>query len=165
LPVRALQAEHGFAGGEVERVTVSRTRRMLERHDIREPTDLMLAQYSIPFALALALSREARDPESWDETALADAQIRVLTRRVALVPEPAGGGHAAIGSTVAVTLADGRRFERHEENGMLEDGELADKFRRLTRGALGAAGSDALYARLQRLEDEANLDWLTGLAK
>jgi 2-methylcitrate dehydratase PrpD len=158
--VRALQAEHDFAGGEVDRVTVTGTARMRERHDIREPADSMLAQYSVPFAVALALSREARDPESWDETALADPAIRALTRRVELVPEAAG----APGSTVKVTLADGRRFERHEADGMLEDGELADKFRRLVRCALGEAGSAALYARLQRLEDEANLDWLTGIA-
>jgi 2-methylcitrate dehydratase PrpD len=159
---RVLQAEHGFAGSDVDRVTVTGTARMRERHDIREPADLMLAQYSIPFSVALALCRESRDPESWDTAALADPQIRALTRRVALLPEPAGGGQAATGSTVAVTLADGRRFERHEDDGMLELGELADKFRRLTSAALGEAGSAALYARLQRLDDEPRLDWLTG---
>jgi 2-methylcitrate dehydratase PrpD len=156
---RLLQAEHGFAAGEVEKIAVCATRRMRERHDIREPAELMLAQYSIPFSVALALCREARDPESWDEAALADAEIRALTRRVELVPE----GDAAAGATVTVTLADGRRFERREADGMLEDGELADKFRRLTRAALDEAESAGLYARLQRLEDEPSLGWLTGL--
>jgi hypothetical protein len=51
---------------------------MVERHDILELADLMLAQYSIPFCVALALHREARDPESFDETALGDPQIRAL---------------------------------------------------------------------------------------
>jgi hypothetical protein len=46
---------------------------------------------------------------------------------------------------------------------MLEEGELADKFRRLARGTLGEAGSAALFARLSRLDDEERLDWLTGL--
>jgi 2-methylcitrate dehydratase PrpD len=45
----------------------------------------MLAQYSTPFCVALALHREARDPESYDETALGDSQIRALCRRVRLV--------------------------------------------------------------------------------
>ena len=44
--------------------------------------------------------------------------------------------------------------------GLLEAGELQDKFTRLTRGALGEAGAARLFARLQRLEHEANLDWL-----
>jgi 2-methylcitrate dehydratase PrpD len=157
--VRELQAEHGFAGATVEAITVTGTERMVERHNILEPADLMLAQYSIPFSVALALSREARDPESWDETALGDPQIRSLARRVRLVPEPSGG-HDATGSAVTITLADGRRLECHAESGMLEPGELADKFQRLTRAALGEQGAAALYDRLQRLEDEEELTWL-----
>jgi 2-methylcitrate dehydratase PrpD len=156
--VRDLQAEHRFAGDDVEAITVTGTPRMIERHNIAEPADLMLAQYSIPFCVALALHREARDPESYDESALADPAIRALTRRVHLVPET-GGGHGAMGSTVTVTLSDGRHFERHVDSGLLEPGELADKFTRLTRGVLGER-APALYERLQRLENEASLDWL-----
>jgi hypothetical protein len=37
---------------------------------------------------------------------------------------------------------------------------LPDKFTRLTRGALGDSGAARLFARLQRLEEEASLDWL-----
>jgi 2-methylcitrate dehydratase PrpD len=155
--VRDLQAEHGFTAAEIEAITVTGTPRMVERHNIREPADLMLAQYSIPFSVALALCREARDPESWDESALANPTIRALCRRVRLVPDP-GGEH---GGTVTIALVDGRRLERHAENGMLAPGELADKFLRLTRAALGEHPAAALFERLQRLEEEENLDWLT----
>jgi 2-methylcitrate dehydratase PrpD len=129
--VRDLQAEHGFSGAEVEAITVTGTRRMVEGHNILEPADLMLAQYRIPFSIALALHREARNPESWDETALADPQIRALRRRVRLVPEPSGE-HAGMASTTTIALADGRRFEGRAENGMLEPSKLEDKFLRLT---------------------------------
>jgi 2-methylcitrate dehydratase PrpD len=158
--VRDLQAEHGFTGIEIEAITVTGTRRMVERHNIAEPADLMLAQYSIPFSVALALCREARDPESWDESALADRQIRALCRRVRLVPGP-HGEHGGMASTVTITLADGRRFERTAESGMLEPGELGDKFRRLTRASLGENPARALFERLQGLEEEKSLDWLT----
>src|SRR4051812_7331214 len=156
--VRDLQAEHGFSGADVESIAVTGNKRMVERHAITEPTDLMLAQYSIPFCVALALFREARDPESYDESALADPQIRALCRRVRVVPE-GGGGHGHMGSTVTLVLADGRHFERHVDSGLLEAGELPDKFARLTRAALGDKSS-ALLARLQRLEHEPSLDWL-----
>jgi len=96
----------------------------------------MLAQYSIPFCVAPALYREARDPESFGETALRDPQIRALCRRVRLVPEP-HGEHAGMASTVTIALADGRRFEGRAENGMLVPGELKDKFLRLTCRVLG----------------------------
>src|SRR5205085_10040657 len=104
--VRDLQAAHRFAGAEVEAITVTGTPRMVERHNILEPADLMLAQYSIPFSVALALCREARDPESWDETALADPQIRTLCRRVRLVP---GEEHGGMASNIRIVLSDGRR--------------------------------------------------------
>jgi 2-methylcitrate dehydratase PrpD len=157
--VRDLQAAHGFKGPEVEAITVTGTERMIERHNILEPADLMLAQYSIPFCVALALHREARDPESFDETALHDPQIRALCRRVRLVPEP-DGEHAGMASTVTITLADGRHLEGRAENGMLGPGELEDKFQRLTRRALGDGGAASLFERLRRLEDEENLNWL-----
>jgi 2-methylcitrate dehydratase PrpD len=157
--VRELQAEYGIEPAAVEAITVTGSERMVERHNIPEPADLMLAQYSIPFSVALALCREARDPESWDETALTDPQILSLARRVRLVSAP-DDGHGAMGSAVTIALADGRCLERRAESGMLGTGELPDKFQRLTRAALGESGAKALYERLQRLEDEPSLDWL-----
>jgi hypothetical protein len=77
---------------------------------------------------------------------------------VRLVPERSAE-HAGMGSTVTIALADGRRFEGHAENGMLEQGELADKFSRLTRAAVGDR-APALYERLQFLEGEKDLTWL-----
>jgi 2-methylcitrate dehydratase PrpD len=152
--VRELAAAHGFGGGDVDAITVGGNARMLERHNIAEPADLMLAQYSIPFCVALALHREARDPESFDEGALADVAIRALCRRITMVPET--GGRAM----VSVALKDGRRFEGVAEGGMLEPGELDDKFTRLTRGTIGEATGTALLGRLRRLEDETSVEWL-----
>jgi 2-methylcitrate dehydratase PrpD len=154
--VRDLQARYGFAAAEIERVTIPGNPRLIERHNIHEPADLMLAQYSIPFSVALALCREARDPESWDEAALADPQIRSLCRRVGLAPESDGDRE------VVIELAAGRRLAAPVEGGMLERGDLADKFRRLTRGKLGETGADRLFARLQSLETESDVAWLTG---
>ncbi len=158
--VRDLQAAHGFAGDDVASITVTGTRRMVERHNILEPPDLMLAQYSIPFCVALALFREARDPESYDDSALTDPAIRALTRKIKLVPE-ASDGHGAVGSHVTIALNDGRIWNAHEAGGMLEAGELPDKFARLTRRAMaGSGGGAGVYKRLMALEDEAALDWL-----
>ena len=42
--VRDLQAEHGFSSPEVEAIAVTGTDCMVERHNILEPADVMLAQ-------------------------------------------------------------------------------------------------------------------------
>jgi 2-methylcitrate dehydratase PrpD len=57
-----LQAEHGFAGSEVESIAISGGERMTGLHNIPEPADLMMAQYSVPFCAALALYRDPRNP-------------------------------------------------------------------------------------------------------
>jgi 2-methylcitrate dehydratase PrpD len=74
--VQELQTEHGFTGAQVDRVTVAGTERMATINNIRTPTDVMMAQYSIPFCVALASFRDPRDPASFDDTALSDAAIR-----------------------------------------------------------------------------------------
>ena len=132
---------------------------MVERHNILEPPDLMLAQYSIPFCVALALYREARDPECYDEGALADPRIRALVAGVRLVAGARDGEHggATVDGDARPTAAASKR---HAEGGMLEPGELADKFTRLTRGTIGEAAGRRLLERLRGLEDEPNLDWL-----
>ena len=155
-----LQAEHGFAGGEVESVAISGSERMAGLHNIPEPADLMMAQYSVPFCAALALYRDPRNPESFAEGALDDPEIRALCRRVTIEAPAAVAGHGAAPTTVTVSLKGGPQFRATVADGTLAAGDLGDKFLRLTRGALGAERAASLFERLQHLENEAALDWL-----
>jgi 2-methylcitrate dehydratase PrpD len=160
--VSQLRAEQGFAGAEVETVAISGSERMASLHNIAEPADLMMAQYSVPFCVALALHRDPRNPESFAEGALDNPEIRDLTRRVTVAAAPRGSGHGAPPVTVTVVLKDGRRFSATVADGTLAPADLEDKFVRLTRAALGERRATALFARLQQLENEASLDWLGG---
>ena len=63
--MRDLQAEHGFSGPDVETISVTGTQRMIERHNILEPADLMLAQYSIP-SLGSVVAKSAGDQQPDD---------------------------------------------------------------------------------------------------
>ena len=80
--VLELRAEHAFDVARVDRVHVAGNERMATINNIREPTDIMMAQYSIPFCVALALYRDPRDPASFDQSALIDTNIRAMCRRV-----------------------------------------------------------------------------------
>jgi 2-methylcitrate dehydratase PrpD len=151
-----LQAEHGFTAAEVESVAISGSERMATLHNIPEPADLMMAQYSVPFCAALALYRDPRNPESFADGALDDPDIRALTRRVMVQ----AASHGAGPTTVAVNLKGGRRFTATAADGTLDPADLGDKFARLTHAALGDRAAAALFERLQRLEREDSLDWL-----
>jgi len=155
-----LQAEHGFTGGEVETVAISGSERMAGLHNIPEPADLMMAQYSVPFCAALALYRDPRNPESVAEGALDDPDIRALCRRVTVTAAPHGPGHSQPAMTVSVSLKGGRQFSASVADGTLDPADLGDKFLRLTRAGLGEQRSAALFDRLHHLEDEPTLDWL-----
>lgn len=166
-PVQAvmeLQAEYGFAGAEVDRVTVDGSERMTTTNNIREPADVMLAQYSIPFCVALALFRDPRDPASFDDGVVQDPDIRSMCARVTMRvadPQPRIAG----ASTVTIVLKDGRALTRtvEEFNGTparpLSQAELRDKFVTLTRARYGAEAG-GLFDRLQGLEDERDLRWI-----
>jgi 2-methylcitrate dehydratase PrpD len=162
--VLELQGEHGFTGAQVDRVTVAGTERMATINNIRNPTDIMMAQYSIPFCVALALFRDPRDPVSFDDSALADARIRAMCDRVAItVADPPT--KVAGASIVTIQLKDGRTFTREvdEFNGTparpLDRNELRDKFTTLTRIRYGKEAG-GLFERLQNLENETDLDWV-----
>ena len=129
-------------------------------HNIPEPADLMMAQYSVPFCAALALYRDPRNPESFAEGALDDPDIRALCRRVTVTAASHGPGHSQPAITVSVSLKGGRQFSATVADGTLDPADLGDKFLRLTRAALGEQRSAALFDRLHHLEDEPTLDWL-----
>lgn len=168
-PVQAildLKAEHGFDGAEVEAVTVRGSEKMVTHHDIPEPSDIMLGQYSTPFCVALALLKDPLDPRAFSDDTLRDEAVRSLCRRVRIerLKDEEGGGAPWV-SAVQVTLKDGRQFERRAESfkGMPGDPvgrtELAEKFNRLARD-MDPEWRQTLLDQLLNLEQ---VDRLTGL--
>jgi 2-methylcitrate dehydratase PrpD len=59
---------------------------MEPRHAVRDPKTLMGAQYSLPFATAVALTRDLTNPLAYDENTLWDPEIRDLAKRIELIP-------------------------------------------------------------------------------
>ncbi len=162
--VRELMAEHGFSGTDVVSLTVLGGEKLVSHHNISEPSDMMLAQYSVPFCVALALFRDPDDPANFTDDARADPAIRDMARRIEVavqdISNRPGMGWA---STVHVTLRDGRRFTRAAKifKGMpqapLSPAELEAKFRRLTAPTLGETKAATLYERFFRLEEVVDL--------
>jgi 2-methylcitrate dehydratase PrpD len=162
--VLELMAEHAFTGDDVERVEVAGTERMATINNIRDPTDIMMAQYSIPFCVALALFRDPRDPASFDSSALSDPAIRAMLPNISVVvADPAPRNSSA--AIVTVTLHGGKSLTRDvtEYNGTparpLDQTELKERFMMLARARYGAEAS-GIFDRLWCLEDESELGWI-----
>src|SRR5499426_1533001 len=105
-----LRAEHGYATVDVASIHIAGNDKMARVNNIPSPADIMMAQYSIPFCVALAHVRDPRDPRSFDESALKDPQVRSLAQRVTI--SLAEGRPTPLAAVVTVTLRDGRKLER-----------------------------------------------------
>jgi 2-methylcitrate dehydratase PrpD len=154
--VRELLSQHGLAPGQVAAIELACGPKVLSHHDIRRPHDVMQAQYSVPFCVALALHRDPADPAVF-ETAVRDPAILATCEAVRLqasadLPTPWS-------ARVALVLHDGRRVEREARSfkGMPGDELTAQEERErflLLCAALGAPAAAQLHARLQALQDQ-----------
>lgn len=136
----------------------------LRRHDIREPSDVMIGQYSVPFSVALAIVSDARDPRTFRDADVRNPELLALMERIRLVPwdrEPP----SPIASATSVTRRDGTTltaevadFKGTPDN-PLSASELRDKALLLTRDHDAVAMGD-LFDRLLHLESEPTVGWI-----
>ncbi|HWP58155.1 MAG TPA: MmgE/PrpD family protein [Candidatus Acidoferrales bacterium] len=161
-PIEALQAlreQHRFAPEDIQRIAVAGMEKLVTHHNILSPGDLMSAQYSIPFCVALSVFFDPSDPESFSEKRLGDRKVLALTRLVELKVDEAieknGWDRAA---RVTVHLKDGRapsqlvvHFKGTPQNPLSRE-ELYAKAEKLTRRLLPRAKLARLTDAVNRLE-------------
>jgi 2-methylcitrate dehydratase PrpD len=125
---------------------------------------MMMAQYSIPFSVALSLYRDPIDPRSFDDSAVHDRAILDLASRTRMTVT-LGQDRRNLVVTVTIKLKDGREVSRHVTSFKgtperpLERAELQEKFLLLTQ-RFGRERMVPLFDRLQTIENEKSLDWL-----
>jgi len=164
IPLQALleiRKSHPFSHHEIDSIHIAAAREAVERHDNLSPTDLMQAQYSVPFCIALASVRDVRDPRALDGSALTDPAIRAVIQRV----------HFEIGDItdkktcqMTVTLKDGNVLKRTLPEPDIpwrqaNRDETYEKYAILMRDC-PKSKSDDLFERVQKLEEEKTVDWM-----
>ena len=161
----ALKNAHGFSGDDVEAIDIQAIDRAVRVNNIPQPKDILLAQYSIPFCVALALYRNPVDPRSFDESAVADPRIMGLAQRITMRALPPPDNRSDMTSVVTITLKDGRSFSERTttfmgtpEQPMTQD-QLREKFLMLTR-EFGEANMATMFDRLQNLQDQKSIEWI-----
>lgn len=164
--VQELRAEQPFLAGDVEEMIIEGGEKIVTHHNILEPKDVMMAQYSIPFSVALSLCRDPEDPRSFSDAALRDPEILSLSRRIKPVLDQASKRIEGYrGVQITVRLKDGRTLKREvkEFKGSPADplsrAEVSQKFLRLA-SAMGKEASERLLQRIINLEQEDDLGTL-----
>ena len=143
MELRRVHRLEASAVGKVEIVTIPFAVRMSEP----APATSLAARFSIPWAVAAALVLGRTDPSAFDETALGDARIRDLARRVVITTDPAMSPRRVDAPTarVRVMLRDGRTLEetttvvRGDALSPVPRDEITAKFLALASPVLGDA--------------------------
>jgi len=165
VPVTAaleLRTRHGFSGADVAAVTIRANEKVVSHHNISEPQDTTMAQYSTPFCVALALHRDPVDPTIFGDDSLNDASIRAVCRNTSVEQLPADKVKNRFSTYLAVRLRNGREhsIEMHDYEGMphrpLSQQQLRAKFLKLT-ARTQAYNPEAVFARLEALEDQPTM--------
>jgi 2-methylcitrate dehydratase PrpD len=157
--------EHKFKPEDVESITLTGNERMVSVNNIPAPPDVLLAQYSIPFSVGLAFYRNPIDPDSFDENVHTDRNILAMASKVKMTVVP-GQRREDLTTTVSVTLKGGRTVTRRVTDFQgtparpLNEAGMREKFMLMSK-RFPRADMDRLYQRLQNLENERTLEWLT----
>ena len=165
VPVTAaleLKEKHMIAGDDIASITVAGSEKMVSHHNIPEPNDMTMAQYSTPFCVALAFYLNPRDPNAFSEESRNDPKIRALCRNVKVELRKETTRENPLASRVSVKLKDGREFTQELPHfpGMpqqpLTHDQLREKFTTITRGVLGA-GAEKVFSEFSALEKVAKM--------
>jgi 2-methylcitrate dehydratase PrpD len=159
-----LRNRYGISGRDVASIQIAGSQRMATTNNIPAPPDILLAQFSVPFCVALALYKNPIDPFSFDEAAVHDPAIQAMASQVKMTVAP-GQDADDISSTVNLALKDGRVLTQRVTEFLgtparpLTGRDMRQKFLLLTQ-KYPVKQMERVFDRLENMEAEANLDWL-----
>lgn len=103
--LQELMKEHRFGGADIREIALRVSDKVLSHHSARRCSDLMLAQYSVPYSLAISAYHDPNDPTSFSEESLSSASVIDLVDHISLE-----GGNSGWSAALSVYLMDGRKF-------------------------------------------------------
>jgi 2-methylcitrate dehydratase PrpD len=153
--LRGFMTEHRFGGDDIATLAVTASDKVVSHHNGRTPSDIMLAQYSVPFTLAIAAYHDPLDPRVFSDRVVADERVRALAQRIDVIANADMPGWGA--ARLQLGLKDGRTFDadmpvfRGCPEKPLTAAELAAKFDRLVADEPEPLRSSA-YGAIMTLE-------------
>src|SRR5215208_1508031 len=166
VPVQLLRgwmAEHRFGGDDIREIAVEASAKVVSHHSDPDPADITLAQYSVPFCLAVSAYHDPLDPTVFSDRTIAEPRVGDLAKRVRTSCSERMKGWSA---RVSVALRDGRSFEGALDSWLgcpetpMTTEQLRAKFDKLCRDESDALRR-SLFDDLMRLDQLSSVDGLT----
>lgn len=170
--LREIMERESFSASEVSGIDVGLAAYAVAHGGtIVHPTDTLSAQFSLAFSVALRLLRNGNSLDAYTDPALwSDAELLAMAERVHAHAIEIPSDECQLGATVEVRLGDGRRFSAiqkaptgHPDN-PAQPGDIEAKFYDVTRGLLPDGTAERIVKKVERLEDEPDVNGLIALA-
>ena len=165
--VLGLMARHRLRPEEVQHILVE-TFYEVTRLVNYAPRNTIAAQFSIPFALAVALLSGRIDPEDVSEENLQNPKVLELAQRVEVVVDAEINSQFPAKTIARVTMSTTRQrfqttveYPRGNPENPLSEEELRAKFRTLTTRIVGEKMSESLQAAILDLGRARDVTSLT----
>jgi 2-methylcitrate dehydratase PrpD len=149
--VLELVGRHGVRPGEIEKILVE-TFYEVTRLVNYAPRNAIAAQFSIPFALAVAILYGRIEPEDVSEVNLTKPEILTLAQKVNVIVDPDINGQFPAKTIARVTMHTTRgsfeatvEYPRGNPENPLSDEDLTAKFRSLTVPIVGEGTCEELH--------------------
>lgn len=174
-PIEALEElrrEIGFKPEDICGITIGGIEKLVTHHANYQPSDLMMAQYSIPFCVALGAYYDPSVPANITERRLKDKKILELMPKIRLEVdheiEQKGWDRAA---RVTVDLGNGRKHSKlvihfkGTPGNPLSMEEVQAKARKLSRGLINERRLEQLVNSIDRLEKVSDVTEIGALLR
>jgi 2-methylcitrate dehydratase PrpD len=156
-----LKAANDFSVSDVDSVTVGVADNAI-RHTgtIREPKDILSAQFSLGFTTALVLAKGSAGFHDYTEENLRDPKVLGLAHRIHMVVDPQAESEYPYrwSARVTIRLKDGREmteyvnsFKGFADDPMTRD-DLEEKFRDLTGPFIDSSHQDRMLSTIGKLD-------------
>ncbi len=162
-----LLERHGLQAGDIRQIRVE-TFEEVTRLVNYAPRNAIAAQFSIPFALAIAVLHRRIAPEDVSEANLRLPEILNLARKVEVVVDPDIDAQFPAKTIARVTIVTGKgpvqttvEYPRGNPENPLSDDALAAKFRRLAAPVIGQQSCESLLATIRDLPHAPDVTALT----
>jgi len=172
----SLKEEFKFSPSDIEDLTIECNERSMRANNIPSPKDILLAQYSVPFCVALSMFRNPVDPRSFDVSAVKDEKIMSLSSRIVMKTIAPPDHKSDMTSIVRIKLKNGQEISKRSTAFLgtperpLSTEALREKFLMITVERSGQRSSAQIeknlkemnlwFERIQHLENEKNLSWI-----
>ena len=172
----SLKEEFKFSASDIEELTIECNERSMRANNIPSPKDILLAQYSVPFCVALSMFRNPVDPRSFDDSAVKDEKIMSLSSRIVMKTIAAPDHKSDMTSIVRIKLKNGQEISKRTTAFLgtperpLDAKALREKFLMITveRSAQRSSAQieknlkemNRWFDRIQNIESEKNLNWI-----